>query len=188
MSQSSDVVNEALQLIGGDITPVTGSAPNFDDSAAGLAAKYLYNPTVGTVARQFGWDFSRSTVALELSGNTAPFPWPLEYIYPPDGIEIRQLMPASLDDPNNPVPTNYVIANAIVSGVLSRVIQTNVPNASVVYTNKPSESTWDPLFREAVVRLLASGLSMALAGRPETAMQMLESGAQFEKLGEGRFD
>ena len=63
---------------------------------------------------------------------------------------------------------------------------TNVAGAQAVFTNQPPESTWDALFVEAVVRLLASELAMATAGKPDTAKDTLQQAAQFEKLGEGR--
>ncbi|MBB3453888.1 hypothetical protein FHT86_002144 [Rhizobium sp. BK313] len=186
MTSSTDIVNQAIQLIGNNQTPVTGTAPNFDNSPSGKAAAALYAPCVQTVGRQFGWDFARNTVALALSGNPAPFPWAFEYVYPANGVQIWQLLPPSLDDPNNPLPITWVVANAVVSGAQKRVIHTDLASASAVYNNNPSENSWDALFREAVVRLLASEMAMALAGRPETSQGLLESGGAFESAGEGR--
>jgi len=183
---STDIVNQALQLIGDNIPPVAGAAPDFDDSAAGKAASYLYDACVQTVARQWRWDMARNTVALTLSGNAAPVPWTYEYLYPPNGVEVWQLMPASIDDPNNPAPFNFVVANAVVNGQQQRVIHADLADAVAVYNNSPNENTWDSMFREAVVRLLASELSMALFGRPDTEQALLQSGAAFETIGEGK--
>lgn len=187
MTTSTDIVNQALQLTGDDGPLVTGVAPGFDESPAGVAASLLYTPTVQTVARQFGYDFSRNTALLTLTDNV-PALWPYEYLYPGDGIEIRQLRPQMLGDPNNPIPVNWDVCNSIVDGVQKKVIQTDVQDALAIYTNQPSENLWDPLFRETVVRLLASGLAMALEGRPETARDMLESGGQFGQISETRQD
>lgn len=186
MVTSTDIVNQALQLMGGNGPPVTGVAPGFDNTPSGIAAAALYTPCVQTVARQFGWDFARQTVALTLSGNVAPFPWSFEYGYPANAVQVWQLMPATLVDVNNPLPTTWVVANAVVGTAQTRVIHTNVPAAQAVYNNSPNENTWDSLFREAVVRLLASEFAMALAGKPETAQGLLESGGAFESAGEGR--
>ena len=184
---SNDVANQALLLVSGANTPpVTGVAPNFDKSAAGLALQKLYAPCVQTVARQFGWDFARSTVALALSGNAAPFPWAFEYLYPSNGVEVWQLAPPALADPNNPLPVNFEVANAVVATGQARVIHANLANALGVYNNAPVEAAWDSLFREAVVRALASELGMAIFGKPDVAEMYLESGAAFETLGEGR--
>lgn len=183
---SNDVANQALQLMGNNETPVTGQYPNFDSSPAGQALQRLYGPCVATVGREFEWDFARSTKALTLSGNTAPFPWAYEYIYPSDCIELWQVMPPALTDANNPLPINWVVANAVVSAQQTRVIQTNLAAALAVYNNYPNENTWDALFREAVVRLLSSELANAIASRPDTSMQLLQSGAAFESIGEAR--
>lgn len=185
---STAVANSAIFLLGDNQPPVTGVAPNFDNSAAGQALAQLYGPCVATVGRQFGWDFSRNTYTLVLSGNPAPVPWTYEYIYPPNGVQIRQLMPDALVDPNDPLPINWNIANTEVAGTQTKVIQCDLASALALYSNQPTEATWDPLFREAVVRLLASELASALAGRPDTARDMLQSGAEFENIGQMRRD
>lgn len=185
MTTSQDIANQAIILIGNNQPLVTGNAPNFDNSAAGQALQELYAPCVATVARQFGWDFARKTVALSLTGNAAPFPWTYEYSYP-GTIELWQVLPPTLADPNNPGPINWDVGNAIVSGVQTRVVWSNLQNALGTYNNNPTENAWDSLFREAVVRLLASELAMAIGGKPETAQNYLQSGGAFETIGEGR--
>ena len=185
---SNDIVNQAIQLFGNNQPRVTGNAPNFDSSPTGKAAALLYGPCVQTVGRQFGWDFARNSFALAPTGNVAPFPWAYEYTYPANGIEIWQLLPATVADPNDPLPVNWSVGNTVVGSIQTKVIWTNQSGAVAIYNNNPTESTWDPLFREAVVRLLASELGMALAGRPETSQNLLESGAAFESLGESRPD
>lgn len=185
---ATDIVNQALMLMGGNQPPVTGNAPNFDTSDSGKAAAALYAPCVQTVSRQFGWDYSRRSVALTTSANAAPFPWSEEYIYPANGVEVWQLMPASLADPNNPLPVRWSVGNTVVGGIQTKVIWSNLAAALAFYNNNPTETTWDSLFREAVVRLLASEFAMALAGRPETSQNFLESGAAMESLGETRPD
>ena len=170
-------------MIGGQTEPVTGNAPTFDSSAAGVALSYLYAPAVQTVARQFGWDYQRNVVTLTASGNTAPFPWSEEYLYPTNGIEVLQLTPATLTDPNNPLPVNWVVGNATVGGVPTKVIWTNQASALAVISNQPGEALWDPLFHEAVVRLLASELATAIAGRPDTSRDTLEQAGAFMQVG-----
>ena len=187
---SNDIANQAIMLIGDNMPLVTGQAPTFDSSPAGVALQKLYTPTVQTVGRRFGWDFARSTVSLTLSGNPAPNGWAYEYLYPSNGVELWQLQAPITDgtDVNNPLPVNWNVCNTLVSSVQTKVIQCNVASALGIYNNAPSENTWDPLFRESVVRLLASALAMALEGRPDTAAAMLESGEMFEKAGEQRWD
>ena len=185
---SNQVANQAIQLLGDNEPAVTGQAPNFDSSTAGIALSKLYGPVVQTVGRQFAWDMARKTVALTPSGNTAPFPWSFEYLYPPNGIEVWQLQPGNLADVNNPLPINWNVANAIIAGQQQRVVWTNLSSAYATYNNNPNENTWDSLFREAVVRLLASELAMALAGKPDVQQSNIEIGGAFENLGEQRED
>lgn len=184
----TSIVNEALQLVGDNQPPVTGTAPDFDDSTAGKAAALLYGPTVEAVGRQFGFDFARKTVQLEVTGTAAPYPWAYEYKYPPNGVQVWQLLPRAEDDVNNPKPWNFVVANGTVDGAQVRVIHSNLDDAFAVYNNNPLPSAWDSLFHQAVVRLLASGLNLAIAGKPDTAKLMIQSGAAFEAAAEQRGD
>jgi|APPan5920702963_1055757.scaffolds.fasta_scaffold45068_2 hypothetical protein len=183
---STDVANQAIQLMGDNQPPVTGLYPNFNNSTAGIALNFLYGTVVATIAREFSWDFARSEVSLVLSGNVAPSPWLYEYLYPSDAAQIWQLMPPTLADPNNPIPIRWSVANTIVSGVQTKIIWTNLTNAVGVINNNPKESVWDSIFTQAVIRLLASELATALAGRPDTAQMLIEIGSSFESLGETR--
>jgi hypothetical protein len=174
-----DIVNQALQLVGDNQPPVTGAAPAFDSSPAGVAASKLYAPCVATVQRQFEWDASRNMVALVATGNAAPFPWSFEYGYPTNGIQVWQIMPATAPDINDPISVRWSVGNTLVLAAQTKVIWTNLAAAVAVYNNNPNENTWDSGFREAVVRLLASELAMAVAGKPDLAQVMLESGGSF---------
>src|ERR1700678_2264414 len=106
---SNSIANSSLQMIGDNIPPVSGNAPTFDASPAGLALQKLYAPAVATVQRQWGWDQSRNTVALTATGNVAPLGWTYEYAYPSNGIEVWQLSPPTLSDANNPLPVNWSV-------------------------------------------------------------------------------
>jgi hypothetical protein len=119
-------------------------------------------------------------------GNAAPFGWALEYLYPANGIEVWQLTPAALADANNPLPTNWVVANALVGGVQTKVIHTDTANARAIYNNSPGEALWDPLFRQAVVAQLASAFAMALFGKPDVAQAEFDMGNAIAALAELR--
>lgn len=188
MVTATDLVNRAIQLIGDDQEPVTGVYPTFDSSAAGVAAATLYAGCVQTIARQFGWDFSRNIADLVSSGNTPPFGFTSEYLYPTNGIQVRQIVPKTQTDVNNPLPINWVVGNAMVSGLPKKVIWTDLTPAQAVFTNQPTEDLWDADYTEAVVRLLASEFAMALAGKPDTARDTLEQSAQFANIGQARSD
>lgn len=183
---STDIANEAILLMGGNQDPVTGVAPLFDSSTNGKALRYLYAPCVAMVSRQFAWDFARNTVSLVASGNTPPQPWTYEYVYPANTVQVWQVMPATITDANNPLPTNWTVANNVVSGSQARVIQTDVASAKAVINNNPTEDTWDSDFRAAVVRLLASELAIATAGKPETSKLSLDTGMGFLEIAKTR--
>jgi hypothetical protein len=186
----TDIVNQAVQIYGDDQPAVTGVYPTFDNSSAGQAAQKLYGPCVQTVARQFGWDFGRNVVALALSGNVAPLGFSFEYVYPALAAEVLQLRAPMLPDPNNPLPVNSTIGSVPVSGVPTKVIWTNLANAEAVFTNAQANNpaTWDPLFREAVVRLLGSEMAAAVAGKQATARDLLEQSGGFGQVGVTRPD
>jgi len=184
---STDIVNQAINLIGDDMPLVTGVAPNFDSSTAGKAAAQLYTLCVQAVGRQFGWDFARNQAALAVTGNTPPMGYTFEYLYPA-GVQIWQLSPAVVADRNNPVPINWTVGNALVLGVQKKVVWCNEAGVLAIFNNMPTESTWDPLFQMAVVRLLANAMAMAIAGKPDVAESMLQSGGAFESLAESRGD
>lgn len=171
---ATSIVNNALWLVGDNMEPVAGVAPTFDDSTAGKAAQIMYEPTVQAVARLFEWDMQRRTVALTLSGNVAPAGWTYEYLYPTNGVEIWQLMPA-VPSVFNPLPINWAVGNSVVGSTVKRVVLTNTQNALAVYNNNPPPDVWDSLFVEAVTRLLASKFAQAVAGKPQTAADLLES-------------
>lgn len=186
MTSSTDIVNQAIVLMGGNQELVRGGAPTFDNSAAGKAAQAYYTPAVQTVARQFGWDFARQIAVLVPSGNPPPIGWTNEYLYPLNGVQVTQLRPSLDPDPNNPLPMTWSSGNVTVGNAQKRVIWSNLDQAIAVFTGTPTEDTWDALFREAVVRFLASIFAMAIGGKPDTAQELLQSGAAFESLGETR--
>lgn len=184
----TSIVNQAVALFGNDIPPVTGTYPTFDGSVAGVNAAKLYAPCVATVARQFGWDFSRNWVELATTGNTPPLGWAYEYEYPSGAAELRQLVPPAISDPNNPLPVDWSVGNVMVSDQPTKVIWANQAGALAVITNLPPPSTWDPLFQETVVRLLASEMATAIAGKADTSRDLLEQSGGFAGVGITRPD
>ena len=175
MSMSSnDIANQALMLVGDNAPMVSGVAPTWDTSPAGLALAQIYVPTVQAVQREFNWDASRRWIALVATGNSPPFfaGYTGEYLYPSNGIEVWEVQERILVDLNDPLPTQFTGGNTLVNGVQTKVIWTSVPSPYVTYNNSPNESTWDAGFTEAVVRALASKLALAIAGRPETSALM----------------
>lgn len=186
MTTPVDIVNESLQMMGGNQKAVTGAAPNFDNSTNGIAAKYLYNPCVAFVARTFEWDFARAYETLGTTGNTPPDGWLFEYHYPADAVEVWQVKPLTVTDPNDPLPTTWVRGNAIVSAQQVSVLWTDVASAQAIVNNNPRPDVWDAGFRMAVVRLLASEFAIAVGGRPDTSKVLLDSSAMVAEIAKMR--
>lgn len=175
-------------MIGNNAPLVTGTYPNFDASANGVAASQLYGPTVATVARMHGWDFARHSAALVASNNPAApmLGFSNEYFYPPEAIEIMQVRRPTITDPYNPLPTNYLVGNVTIAGLPKKVIWCDFAGAIAVYNNNPNPDIWDAGFHQAVLRLLSNVLSLATAGKPEQAQLALESYGKFQAEAEQR--
>jgi|GEM_PF-2522729 len=185
---STDIANQALQMIGGNQPAVTGLAPTFDDSTAGKALQKLYLPCVAFILRSYGWDATRRQIALSASGNVGPFTlgYSREYIYPPFALEIWQMIDPANTDPNDPLPTTWNVGNTQVGGVQTKVIWTDIDGALAILNNNPTENVWDASLRETVVRYLASELAQAISGRPETEQSQLSIAQAASKIGEAR--
>jgi hypothetical protein len=161
------VINRSLTEIqqGSTITSLVG--------VPGSYAATLYSGAVETLLRESDYEFSRMNVDLTLSGNAAPLGWLYEYLYPSDCIRLRQVAPATLN-PFDPAPNRWDVGTSVVSGVQTTVIWTNAANAQAVYTtDNVTESDWDSIFTEAMVRYLGSQLALPVAGRPDFSKQML---------------
>lgn len=185
---STSVANEAILLIGNNQPLVTGVAPTFDGSTAGIALSQIYVPTVQELQRQFTWDASRRTVGLIPSGNAGPYPFGYtgEYIYPANGIEVWEIQPQVPVDLNDPLPSQWTVGNTLVSGTQTKVIWTSQTAPYATYNNSPSEATWDVGFLEAVVRAIAAKLAVAIAGKPDTAQYMAQSSMQAAAINKTR--
>ncbi len=181
----ASVVNQALAQIAAQAT-VSGSPPTFDNSAAGLAAGTLYAPTVALILRQADYECSRAFATLATSGAGGVYPWNYSYLYPADCIRIRSVSPATWT-PNDPVAVRWTEIDEPVSGVQTKIILCNIPNAVLTYTtSNVTESEWDSILQETVVRTLAAELAVALGGRPDFGVKMLEIAGGLVGIGSGR--
>lgn len=185
---SQQVVNEALNLIGYDGPAITGVAPTFDSSTAGLVAANVYAPSVAAVARAHAWSFARTVAALVATGNTAPFPWSFEYAFPANCVDVWQVTPQSIVDSNNPAPTAWARGTRVVGGNAVSVIWASGSPANAVFNSNPPESTWDPIFRQAVVDYLAHRFAIANLGKPDLQASYLEEFGQKMQIGMQRDD
>jgi len=185
---STDIVNRAAAQIAGQ-AQVSGTYPNFTGGGSvSLYANILYAGVVNMVARQQDWECFRTTAVLQLSSQGALYPWNYEYLYPADCQKIRQITPATWDK-NDPQPVQWSVEEHTYAGAATKVIETNIAYAMIVYTTSypnVTEAQWDPLFAEAVVRTLASELSMAIAGRPDFSKVILGQAGQIVAGGAGK--
>lgn len=185
---SIDICNEALAQIAEipSAQPITSLSPPAGDSlAAANACSILYQPIYLAILRQYEWDFARLTISLTPVAVDAPSdPWPYAYYYPADCIQLRQVLPASLSDANDPYPVRHAISSG--EG-LGKLILTTISPANAVYTSDIADPTlWDWAFAEAMVRALASALALTLAGRPDFSREKMSEAAQFESIAESR--
>ena len=184
---SNDIANQALVDVGWNKVQVTGVAPTFDNTTVGLILQRIYQPCVAAVLRSYPFECGKQIgKTLTLSGNTAPGIFAYEYLYPPNCVQFLQLMPAS-PDPNDPLPQFWDVGNNLVSGVMTKVIWTNLQNAAGAFTVTPIENIWDAGLVQAVVKRLGRDLAFALS-KPETAQMLTEDMMQEVALAMSRTD
>lgn len=183
------ILNSALEFIKSQDLTLAGSYPNFTGSSAiANAANVLYGPVRDLLLREVNPEFGRITIVAAGSGATPIAPWSYEYLYPQDGLRIRQIRPptsgpGALADPNDPVPVRGSVAFEPRAAGGAKVVLTNQQNALLVYTsNTPPEAFWDPDFAWALSRTLAEPFAMAIAGRPDWARELLDRAQQYGSL------
>jgi hypothetical protein len=182
---AANLVNRALVEIGSQtlITSLTDGTPY-----ANIALQ-VFDPFFNFLVRQADWDFTRAVVGPSLTGNTAPFPWTVEYVYPSTASRIRYLTPGAVANPFDPQPVRFAVGT-VLEAEPTKVIWADIVVGQIIYSLAVVEEIQldytDPMFQEALVRMLASAFSMANAGRPDYSRIMLEWASQFEQLGEGR--
>ena len=154
MTTNIEITNQALAEIGSrsQITSMT------DGSQEALYANLIYNPLRDFLLREGDYDWSLQSVAIGPSG-TAQLPWNYQYGYPGVALRIRQLVPL-VYDPLDPRPVSWNVVASSPTG--PRVIVSKEAMSQVIYTASVIEDDWDPIFREAFVRLLGSVLALAI--------------------------
>lgn len=186
-----DVCNLALSEIGQRVIIASFS----DKAPAAAAAALHYTPRVQMLLRSAQWDFARATIILTqwkaalidgaTSSNPPAQPFAYAYLYPPDCLKARFIMPTiAVEPPGVPLTTAStpaarfgraltrapfvvgadVSANAAGASPV-KIIQTNLPKAQLVYTRDLSQTPdmWDSLFLSAATALLGAYFLNALA-------------------------
>lgn len=193
-SQSAvSVCNLALLSVGGR-TQISSINPS-DGSPAADACATLFQFVFEQYARTAKWGCLKKQITLtmvgaaqgtpeNLTGKSLPIPavpWSYAYLYPPDCLMMRQIVPPA----NSTAPTTEpqtTIANSVTpwipgqysipyeigystdsNGNPIQVILTNQQNAIGNYTvNQPDPASWDALFTSGYVAALAVYLAPAL--------------------------
>ncbi len=190
MASDIEICNQALLAIG-----TRSSIISFDEpSAEARACARLYSDTRTSLLRQAPWGFARKDIRLTIQSAASgtpenpngptlwnatlpPRPWQYAYVYPADCVFVRKIYQSAeatqvrlfpnQDAAFTPDATRFNFTIGQVSGV--KVILTDARQALLTYTFSATEvDQFDPLFSEALVKMLAAELSVALTG----SMQM----------------
>lgn len=188
MTAPVDICNRALSE-GGTRTNISSL---LDPSIAAVTCNLHYGTLVRQLHRTAPWGFCRRTVPLTLLGTladgTAPYPFQYMYLYPPDAVKMRYLLPPP-PTANGSAPavspagmfyfpwclpsrrwtfvvaTNDVAPQGAGPPGHEKVILTNVQNALGIYNQLiDNPDQWDDLFEDAVVQALAAKIVIPLSG------------------------
>lgn len=161
LSTPAMIINDALKRIGRKIR--VGSM--WEGSEPAKMALDIYAQTRDDLLRDSDWGFSEATVVASASGATVPAQWSYSYAYPSDCVRVRALYAATyLANQNNPLPVNWRVSNAVVSGSNVQVVLTNMANASLVYSKRVTDpKAWDAGFTEALCAALGERLAPVLS-------------------------
>lgn len=187
MTSIIDICNVALLEVGNRI-PINTLE---DNTAASNACAALYYPKISMVMRGANWEFARRQRTLTLfkaasingviSSDPPPQPYAYSYIYPPDCLKARFIVPTiQTGVSGTPLTTGVSFAPGCQSTITSipfvvgtdtsdeqpiKTIMTQLKDAQLVYTqdlvNTPD--MWDAMFETAATATLASYLINALA-------------------------
>lgn len=162
-----------------------------DTSPQGIVANLFYVPKTQALLRAANWDFARAQITLTVykqatinganSPNPPPQPFLFEYLYPPDCLKVRFILPTVQVGPSPPLTTVPNIMPIIgpaptaipfvigtdrdPQGNPVKVILTNLPQAQCIYTRDLSSvpDQWDALFLTGETAYLAAYFINALA-------------------------
>lgn len=187
MTSPVDIVNISLAEIGSQ-SSVQRINPS-DGSTESNIASTLYTPKIDALHRAAHWNCAKFQGALtllraavidgEVSDDPPPLPWYYEYLYPPECLQARYILPfvdtaTSLDAPLTTgiavlpnqflgPPARFSVSMDIVNGKQTRVILTNAKDAILVYTRRiVNPDLWDPHFLGAATSLLGAWFVNAL--------------------------
>ena len=111
---SVEIVNTALELIAAQTT----IASLTDGSPAADAANTIYQPVIQLMMREMDPAFARFTAPLVVAVNPSQVPqWAWEYAYPVDCVRLRQVLPPTGYDVNDPQPIRANVGFDVIATV-----------------------------------------------------------------------
>jgi hypothetical protein len=167
MTTSFDLANRALALAG-----TRSTISDFTSTPEGLYCGLLYNDFRDFMLRQGDYDFSMAVTGP--TPTTAVPGWAFAYQYPANCVRVRQLLPV-LIDPFDPQPVQW----NILAGVTQLIVTTLAISDIIITSNAVIETFWDSMFTDSFVRLLSSGVAMALENRLELHKTTINEALQF---------
>lgn len=205
MTSPVDVANVSLDNIGARFSITSLNPPQPPPNAIVVARQYQIR--IDALSRAAHWNCLRTQATLTLlkaaqgtpenpSGTTLsipPVPWTYEYLYPPDCLKARFLVP-------NPPQASAVASPVLGAGTLAtpwllpemgfpfqvatdldssgnrlRVILTNLEYAQLVYTARITDpDMWDPHYLNAACATLGAWLVNPLARNAQVLKEQIE--------------
>lgn len=160
MVTTADIANQALSAIGAKARVASLAPPDTGSIEAEQCYRY-FNECVETLLEMHEWAFATKRVELTEAGDTDTTSWLFRYEIPNDMCRMIAVLPegATSDHISAGVRAPAEAVRELdEDGVLR--IYTNAENATLRYTAWVTDpNKWPPLFRQALVALLASKIA-----------------------------
>lgn len=157
---AATICNQALAAISAKSRITSISPPDVGSIEAEQCNRY-YNECIETLLEMHEWSFATKRVALTEAGDTDTTSWLFRYVIPADMCRAIAVLPEGVthDQMSAGVRSTVEFVRELDSGGVLR-IYTNEENATLRYTAfVTNPNAWSPLFRQALVALLASKIA-----------------------------
>lgn len=156
MASEVDICNLALARLGDDATVASIDPP--EGSAQAYHCARFYPMARDTMLDMHNWSFATTRARLALLDITLPDAWAYAYARPSSAVKLISVLEDGASEDGVAQQFEHEI---LTDG--TRVIYTNVEDAWLRYTVRPTDPTvFSPLFVDALSMLLASHLAGTL--------------------------
>lgn len=128
-----EIIHDAAIAVG-----LTPPAVEYDGSDEWTMGSTAFDRKLPVILARHTWNFATTTALLGRLGDSPVEPWTDQFQRPPDCLQL-----IGVADPDTGAGIAYTI--------LDNTILANQTTARAHYVRLPSEETWAPLFREAMV-------------------------------------